>query len=291
MKAKIIILTPVYNDWKNLTKLLAKINIIFKNNLKKKFDLVVVNDSSTEKLEIKKLKFKSINRLRLISLVQNVGSQRALAIGIRCINKIYKKNYKVIIIDSDGQDNPAAITKLINYSKKKKKNAIVVNRGQRKESLWFKMFYESYCLLINIFTGKKIRFGNYSLLSSDHIKKIKNCDDLWSAYPPTISNNIKNIHYITMDREKRFSGKSKMNFFGLVFHAFRVFSVLRFKILISSSFYLFLNYIFFFKNNLNILFYFILIILILFNSTNFLISIFNKNKFQIAFNKALDNNF
>jgi len=291
MKAKIIILTPVYNDWKNLTKLLAKIDIIFKNNLKKKFDLIVVNDSSTEKPVVKKLKFKSVNKLRLISLVQNVGSQRALAIGIKCIDKIYKKNYKLIIIDSDGQDNPEAITKLINYTKKKKKFAIAVNRGQRKEALWFKIFYESYCLLINMFAGKKVRFGNYSLLSSDHVKKIKDCDDLWSAYPPTISNNIKNIHYITMDREKRFSGKSKMNFFGLVCHAFRVFSVFRLKILISSSFYLILNYIFFFKNNFNILFYFILIILILLNTANFLISIFNRNKFQITYNKTLNNNF
>ena len=34
MKAKIIILTPVYNDWKNLTKLLAQIDVIFKKDIK-----------------------------------------------------------------------------------------------------------------------------------------------------------------------------------------------------------------------------------------------------------------
>ena len=37
MKSKIIILTPVYNDWKNLEKLLKKINKIFEKNLKKSF--------------------------------------------------------------------------------------------------------------------------------------------------------------------------------------------------------------------------------------------------------------
>ena len=31
MKAKILILTPVYNDWENLNKLLVKINKIFQN--------------------------------------------------------------------------------------------------------------------------------------------------------------------------------------------------------------------------------------------------------------------
>ena len=35
MKEKIIILTPVYNDWKSLNKLLAKINYIFTTQIKK----------------------------------------------------------------------------------------------------------------------------------------------------------------------------------------------------------------------------------------------------------------
>ena len=71
MKAKIIILTPVYNDWKNLTKLLAQIDVIFKKDIKKKFDLIVVNDSSTEKFNHKKLKLATINKLTLISLSRN----------------------------------------------------------------------------------------------------------------------------------------------------------------------------------------------------------------------------
>ena len=93
MKAKIVILTPVYNDWKNLTKLLARINIIFKNKIKMNFDLVIVNDCSTETFNYKKLKFKNINKITLISLFKNVGSQRALAIGIKYINKLYKNNH------------------------------------------------------------------------------------------------------------------------------------------------------------------------------------------------------
>ena len=75
MKAKIVILTPVYNDWKNLTKLLTKINNIFKYQIKKKFDLIVVNDCSSKDFSCKKLKLKTVNKLTLISLSKNVGSQ------------------------------------------------------------------------------------------------------------------------------------------------------------------------------------------------------------------------
>ena len=48
MKAKILILTPVYNDWENLNKLLVKINKIFQNEVKTKFELIVVNDRSSK---------------------------------------------------------------------------------------------------------------------------------------------------------------------------------------------------------------------------------------------------
>ena len=41
-----IILTPVYNDWENLNKLLKKINVeAERNNFE--FEIFVVNDSST----------------------------------------------------------------------------------------------------------------------------------------------------------------------------------------------------------------------------------------------------
>ena len=53
MKSKIIILTPVYNDWKNLEKLLKKINKIFEKNLKKVFELIIVNDRSKENFNSK----------------------------------------------------------------------------------------------------------------------------------------------------------------------------------------------------------------------------------------------
>ena len=60
MKAKIVILTPVYNDWKNLTKLLTKINNIFKYRIKK-FDLIVINDCSSKDFSCKRLKLKMLN--------------------------------------------------------------------------------------------------------------------------------------------------------------------------------------------------------------------------------------
>jgi len=163
-------------------------------------------------------------------------------------------------------------------------NSIAVRRRQRKEPVWFKIFYELYCFLIIIFSYKKIRFGNFSLLNFVDLKKVSIQNDLWSAYPPTLSNTINNLNFINADREKRFGGKSKMNFFGLIFHALRVFSALKVRIFFISSFYFVISYLLF-LSKYNLYFIFLSFSILTLNLTNFIISFRNKEKFLENFRK------
>ena len=284
MKAKILILTPVYNDWENLNKLLVKINKIFQNEVKTKFELIVVNDRSSKNYNFKKFKMRMVKKVTILNLFKNEGSQRAIGVGIKYINKNYKKNFKTIIIDSDGQDNPKIISKMLKLSMKSPKYSLVIDRGQRKEPLWFKFFYEFYCILIQFFCAKKIRFGNYSLLISKHLKKISLQQELWSAFPPTVLKTIDKLIHLTLDRDKRYSGDSKMNFFGLIFHALKVFSALRYNVLIFSTIYSILFYFLFYESK-NLIFFSLMFGLLIFNFINFLISFNNKENFLNAFGK------
>ena len=93
MKAKILILTPVYNDWENLNKLLVKINKIFQNEVKTKFELIVVNDRSSKNYNFKKFKMRMVKKVTILNLFKNEGSQRAIE-RIKYINKITKKILK-----------------------------------------------------------------------------------------------------------------------------------------------------------------------------------------------------
>jgi len=283
MKPKILILTPVFKDWQNLKMLLIKINMIFTKKIKQRFDLLVVDDDSRQKINYKKFKFSKINKLKIIKLSNNLGSQRAIAVGLKFIQKIYIKNYNVIIIDSDGQDNPSGILKLLKKNNITK-SPLAVRRGQRKEPWWFKIFYELYCLTVFIFSLKKIRHGNYSLLSFSCVNKILKDDGIWNAFPPTLSNNFKNLSFITIDREKRYSGNSKMNFFGLFYHALRVFSVLKFRILIFSIIYLIGLYIFLIEKYI-LVFFFLAIFLFLFNLINFILSLNSKRNYLKNYKK------
>lgn len=284
MKAKFIILTPVYNDWKNLNNLLSKINKLFINKVKQKFDLIIVDDSSEEKIIFRKQSFQSIKNLRILKNYDNLGSQRSIAIGLRYIKKMYRNNYQLIVIDSDGQDNPDGILKLIKKFNKTN-SCVVAKRGQRRESLWFKTCYEIYCLLIFILSFKKIRFGNFSILRFEDVNNILRNNNLWGAFPPTLSLNLKKISFITIDREKRYSGNSKMNFFGLFYHAMRVFSVLRFKVLFVSFFYFIILFLIIPQKYFAVCLIF-LFLLSLMNASNFILSFSNKINFYKSFKKV-----
>ena len=94
-----IILIPVYNDWKSLNLLLSEINkeLDNKNNVK----ILIVNDYSTQKVDIKKNNFSKIKEIKILTLNQNLGSQKAIAIGLDYLKNL-KKDIYITIMDGDG---------------------------------------------------------------------------------------------------------------------------------------------------------------------------------------------
>ena len=273
-----IILTPVYNDWENLNKLLKKINDeAERNNFE--FEIFLINDSSTINADINFRKTKNIISLNILNLLKNIGSQRAIALGLEYLFE--SKNNKlsdIIIMDSDGQDDPEILKTLINASENSDSDVTVVERTNRNEPLWFQFFYFLHKKVLFIFTGKHIKFGNFSLIKSKELKNLVNKADLWAAYPAAVVNNLKKINRIKSERKKRYSGETKMNLKKLFYHSSRIFSVFKTKIFIISAIYAFISSIFF-KNNPEV-FYFFTFTLLMANIYNFYISLINKNDFE-----------
>ena len=79
---KFSFLIPVFNDWNSLNILLKQIDqeiLSFKD----RFDVIILNDNSTIKHSIKNQNFKKINSIKILNLKKNLGSQRALAVGLK----------------------------------------------------------------------------------------------------------------------------------------------------------------------------------------------------------------
>ena len=81
-----IIITPTFNDWQSLSRLINEINTKSKK-VKGTFKIIIVNDCSTSKRIFIKKKYKNIKSIKIVNLKKNLGSQKAILIGLKYIKK------------------------------------------------------------------------------------------------------------------------------------------------------------------------------------------------------------
>ena len=220
-----IILTPTFNDWKSLSKLLFEID---KNiaGLKGNFRTLVINDASTLKPKFNLKNVKHLRKIKIITLKKNLGSQKSICLGLKYLKK--KKTKAIItIIDSDGEDNPKKIKKLINLAKKNPNSIITANRLKRTENIFFKFLYKLHLLITFLLTGRYIDFGNYCSFNSSNLKKLLLNANLWLACSAGITKNCSSLKSYYIGREKRYFDSSKAKFSFLFEHSLNIISVFK----------------------------------------------------------------
>ena len=65
---KHFLLIPVFNDWKSVNKLIIRLNGSLKINKKIKNEILIINDNSSEKINLNLKRLKSISKIKIISL-------------------------------------------------------------------------------------------------------------------------------------------------------------------------------------------------------------------------------
>ena len=215
---------------------------------------------------------------------ENRVHQRCIAAGLKyiCENEDFNR---VIIMDADGEDRPEELNDFFSKAKENPKMTITGNRFKRSEGFIFKTLYEIHKLITFIFTGKLIKFGNFTCLPKQHVQQLIQKPYLWNSYSSSIVKTINDRIPIPSIRGTRYVGPSKMNFFALVFHSLAIISVFRIAILIRSIIF-FLVYLFLIFNNISILSIFPILCLFIFVLILFKISMRSNLE---GLNKSLDN--
>jgi len=247
---KFIILIPLYNDWKSVSKLLDQIDFQI-NNWSAGVSIIIVNDASTEERSGLEFSFKKIKSIKILNMKENRVHQRCIAAGLKyiCKNEDFDR---VIIMDADGEDRPEELNDFFKKAQEKPNMTITGNRFKRSEGFVFKVLYEMHKILTLIFTGKLIKFGNFSCLPKDHVKQLIQKSYLWNSYSSSIVSTINDRTSIPSIRGVRYVLPSKMNFSALVFHSLAIISVFR-NIVIIRSIIFFLVYFFLIFNNISVL--------------------------------------
>ena len=246
---KIKILIPVYNDWQSLTKLVNQINSLFLNE-ENEISIVVVNDASNHDRINENNSLENIHSFKILNMKINQGHARCIATGLKYIFE--KEDFDYIIpMDGDGEDRPEEIKDFINQIKNSNGKPIIGLRVKRSESLLFQICYKVHKLITFTFTGKTIKFGNFTCLPKNTVEKMINEKATWNSFSGALTKIENDLISIPSIRGSRYFGPSKMNFYNLIKHSLSIISVFKKTFLIRSALFIVL-YILFIKSNASI---------------------------------------
>ena len=247
---KIKILIPVYNDWQSVFKLLDEIDHNI-SEIDHEISVTIVNDASNHDRDNENRNYQNIHSVKVLNMRINQGHARCIATGLKYIYE--KEDFDFIIpMDGDGEDRPEEIKEFLNKVNESNGRAIIGQRVKRSEGLIFKICYQIHKLITLTFTGKSIKFGNFTCLPKMVVEKMINEKSTWNSFSGSLTKLEKNLLPIPSIRGPRYFGPSKMSFFNLLKHSLSIISVFKKTVLIRSALFIII-YILLIKNNASIL--------------------------------------
>jgi hypothetical protein len=247
---KIKILIPVYNDWQSVFRLVDEINNL---SIDPKFEIsiTIVNDASNHDRQVEDKNYENINSFKILNMKKNQGHARCIATGLKYIYEKDDFDY-VIPMDGDGEDRPIEIRDFIDQINASNGKPIVGLRVKRSESLLFQICYKIHKAITLAFTGKSIKFGNFTCLPKSTVEKMVNEKATWNSFSGSLTKVEKELISIPSIRGARYFGPSKMSFYNLLKHSLSIISIFRKTFLIRSALFI-VFYILLIKSNASVI--------------------------------------
>ena len=212
----ITIVTPVYNEEKNIEELFDRVNKAFLKIDKKYKLLFVDNGSDDNSLNIIKKLYNKHSQVRFISLTKNFGHQGGIWAGL------YNSNSTSIIMDADLQHPPEIIPDII---KKWEDGYKVVHTKKVNDNdvrIWKKIFSNFFYKIINKVTNLKLMSGqsDFCLIDLSVLSILKSLPERKNFIRGIIKSLGFNYSVVEYVSAKRKEGKSKFSFFEYINLAF-----------------------------------------------------------------------
>jgi glycosyltransferase involved in cell wall biosynthesis len=245
MTEPLLILIPVFNEWELLGTLLARIDAALAAE-QLQADVVLLDDGSTDDgstIEegglVERPEPKAVRSVEVLRLARNLGHQRAISIGLAWASD-ERPGRTVVIMDGDGEDNPADITKLVwRFRGEGQRKIIFAARTRRMETWGFQVCYRLYQFVHLLLTGHRVRVGNFSIVPPAAVQQLAVISETWNHYAAAVFNSRIAYELVPTPRDRRIGGRSRMNFTALVVHglsALSVFShIIGVRLLIASG--------------------------------------------------------
>ena len=202
------IIIPVFNDQEVLHELYRRLKpVVFE--LGKTYEIIFIDDgSSDDSFQILKEFQDKDGNIKIVKLARNFGQSNAITAGLE-----YSKGDILVIMDSDLQDKPEDIPKLLNALEENDVQMAVAKWASRKGSVVKKFISNTFFIISNVITKihHPLNIGVFRAFKKEVYETVKNIPELSGT---TLSRFYRaNINYKTVDlhRDKRYAGKGGYN--------------------------------------------------------------------------------
>lgn len=159
---KISAVVPIYNEEDSINLIYNEIKSIFLN-LHKQYELIFVNDGSTDKsLDILKNIMHNDNSVKIISFDKNYGKTSALDAGFK-----HAKGEIILTVDADLQYDPKDLLRIIKELEDNDVDIVLGKRINRASG-----FIKNICSRVAVFVRNAILQENYQDSSLAGYKRI-----------------------------------------------------------------------------------------------------------------------
>jgi glycosyltransferase involved in cell wall biosynthesis len=171
--------------------------------------------------------YRALTRVDVLRLRRNLGHQRAICVGLSYLDCHTSAACEaVVLMDSDGEDDPRDIPRLLEKHRQEGGQKIVfAERTKRSESLLFRMGYAVFRLLHRLLTSHRLHVGNFSVIPRAQLRSLVVAPELWNHYAAAVFACRLPQCSLPTARGKRLDGKRQMSFVGLVIHGLSAISV------------------------------------------------------------------
>lgn len=181
---------------------------------------VVVDDSAGADREVDQLR--ELDGVDVLTPPFNLGHQRAIVFGLRQIAPAVADDDVVVTMDSDGEDQPADVPRLLTALESEGVPLALAQRTERSESFSFRLMYVCFRVLFRLLTGTAVRSGNFAAQRGESLVTTIGHPSFDLCYSSTLLTLRRATATVPCARGRRFAGESRMNPHSLVAHGIRM---------------------------------------------------------------------
>lgn len=215
------VVSPMMFDTESYTRLHHEVReaiTAFGDNRELRF--LVVDDSAGTDPDVARLH--AFDDVEVLTPPFNLGHQRAIVYGLRHLVPSLANDDVVVTMDSDGEDQPADVPRLLQALQSTGAALVLAERTKRSEPVQFRVLYAMFRVFFRFMAGITVLSGNFAGQRGDSLKATVHHPSFDLCYSSTLLALRRSTATVPCARGTRFAGRSRMNTSSLIAHGIRM---------------------------------------------------------------------